>query len=375
MKVGIDARGANWYSGTGIGTYTQQILKYILKYDTSNEYFIYWWGTNYREISKNGNIKISIASKKHHKFFEEYFIPENLKNRGIDIYHVPQNGIGLSSQKSCIYISTIHDLIPYIMPETVGRGYLKRFIAQMPQIIQNSDMIITVSEYSKKDIMRIFDVEEEKIKVTPLAADDYFRPMDRSNAKEFLKKNYNIEDDFILYLGGFSPRKNVKSILVAFSRIHKKLSTNYKVVIIGPSKDDHSYLMGLCETLGIDDKVIFTGYIPYEHLPYFYNSCTVFVYPSLYEGFGLPPLEAMSCKAPVISSNVSSIPEVVGNGAILINPFDTEELIDALERVLEDETLRNDIAERGYERSKDFGWDKTAAQTLNVYEEAYAKYK
>ncbi|TDT62314.1 glycosyltransferase family 4 protein [Fonticella tunisiensis] len=375
MKVGIDARGANWYSGTGIGTYTQQILKYILKYDTSNEYFIYWWGTNYREISKNGNIKISIASKKHHKFFEEYFIPENLKNRGIDIYHVPQNGIGLSSQKSCIYISTIHDLIPYIMPETVGRGYLKRFIAQMPQIIQNSDMIITVSEYSKKDIMRIFDVEEEKIKVTPLAADDYFRPMDRSNAKEFLKKNYNIEDDFILYLGGFSPRKNVKSILVAFSRIHKKLSTNYKVVIIGPSKDDHSYLMGLCETLGIDDKVIFTGYIPYEHLPYFYNSCTVFVYPSLYEGFGLPPLEAMSCKTPVISSNVSSIPEVVGNGAILINPFDTEELIDALERVLEDETLRNDIAERGYERSKDFGWDKTAAQTLNVYEEAYAKYK
>lgn len=372
MKIAIDARGANWYSGTGIGTYTQQIIKYMLKYDTKNLYYLYWWGANYKELYSK-NVNISIASKKHHRFFEEDFIPTNIKNKGIEIYHVPQNGIGLPAVKNCINISTIHDLIPYVMPETVGKGYLKKFIAQMPQIVQKSDVIITVSEFSKKDIMRIFDVEEDKIMVTHLAADLSFKPLDKEASKKFITDNYGISGDFILYLGGFSPRKNVKSILVAFSRIFHNLPKDYRVLILGPSKDEHTYLMKLCESMGIHDRVYFTGYVPYQDLPHFYNASTLFVYPSLYEGFGLPPLEAMSCKIPVITSNVSSIPEVVGDAAILINPFDTEELKDAMERVLGDDKLRDDLAQKGYERSREFSWDRTAAKTLNIYEEAYSK--
>jgi glycosyltransferase involved in cell wall biosynthesis len=321
------------------------------------------------------NVNISIASKKHHRFFEEDFIPVNLKSKAIDIYHVPQNGIGLPNIKNCISITTIHDLIPYIMPETVGKGYLKRFISQMPEIVQNSDMIITVSEFSKKDIMRIFDVPEDRIKVTHLASDSIFKPIDKTEAKRFLAENYGINDDFILYLGGFSPRKNVKSILLAFSRIYKNLSKDYKVVIIGPSKDEHAFLIKFCESLNISEKVHFTGYVPNEHLPWFYNGSSVFVYPSLYEGFGLPPLEAMSCRVPVITSNVSSIPEVVGDAAVLINPFDTEEFKDALEKVLENSELSQSLAEKGYARSKEFAWDITAAKTLNVYEEAYERFK
>lgn len=374
MRIAIDARGANLYSGTGIGTYTREVIKYLLKYDSENSYNLYWWGTNYKEFYRE-NVRITIASKKHHRFFEETFIPANLTNNSIDIYHVPQNGIGLSTQKACINISTIHDLIPYILPETVGRGYLKRFISQMPQIIQSSDIIITVSEFSKKDIMRIFDVPEDRIKVTHLAADSIFMPLDKEYAKKFIKENYNINKDFILYLGGFSPRKNVKSILLAFSRIYKNLSKDYRVVILGPSKDEHSFLIKLCESLGIEDYVHFPGYVPNEHLPYFYNSCSVFVYPSLYEGFGLPPLEAMSCKVPVITSNVSSIPEVVGNGALLINPFDTEEFKNALEKVLEDHAMSIELAEKGFIRSREFSWEKTAANTLNVYKEAYERFK
>lgn len=374
MRIAIDARGANWYSGTGIGTYTREIIKYLLKYDAANEYNLYWWGTNYKELY-NENVSITIASKKHHKFFEETFIPMNLKNKSIDIYHVPQNGIGLSEQKSCINISTIHDLIPYVMPETVGKGYLKRFISQMPQIIQNSDILITVSEFSKKDIMRIFDMPEDRIKVTPLAADSIFMPLDKQSAKKFIKENYKIKNDFILYIGGFSPRKNVKSILLAFSRIYKNLSRDLRVIILGPSKDEHSFLIELCESLAIEDLVHFPGYVPNEHLPYFYNACSVFVYPSLYEGFGLPPLEAMSCKVPVITSNVSSIPEVVGDGAVLINPFDTEEFKDALEMVLENPSFSNELADKGYIRSREFSWKKTAENTLNVYREAYERFK
>jgi glycosyltransferase involved in cell wall biosynthesis len=372
MRIAIDARGANWYSGTGIGTYTSQIIKYMLQNDKKNSYLLYWWGANYKNLYQE-NVSISIASKKHRKYFEEYYFPESLKNNSIDIYHVPQNGIGLPSKKSCIYISTIHDLIPYVMPETVGKGYLKRFISAMPQIVQNSNTIITVSEFSKKDIIRIFNVEEDKIKVTPLAAENYFNPMDKDKAKFFLKNKYNISSDFILYVGGFSPRKNVRSILLAFSRIYKNLSKEYKVLILGSANDDHSYLISLCDTLNIIDNVIFTGYVPYEDLPFFYNSCSVFVYPSLYEGFGLPPLEAMSCSVPVITSNLSSIPEVVGDAALLINPFDTEELKSAMETVLEDPVISKKLSEAGYARSKLYSWKKTAEETLKVYKESYEK--
>lgn len=367
MNIAIDARGANWYAGTGIGTYTIELLKYITKHDNTNNYHLYWWGTNYKEFNFNNNISLSIASKKHHRFFEEYYIPNNLKLKNIDVYHVPQNGIGLPSKKSCIYISTIHDLIPYVMPETVGRGYLKKFISQMPEIIQNSDIIITVSEFSKKDIMRIFDVEEDKIMVTHLAADDYFKPIDKNICKDFLKNNYNIDTEYLLYIGGFSPRKNVKSILLAYSRLIKDIRDRYKIVIVGSSKDEHSFLISLANSLNISDNIIFTGYVPYQDLPYFYSGATIFLYPSLYEGFGLPPLESMSCKTAVITSNVSSIPEVVEDAALLINPFDAEELKESIEKLIVDEKLRDEIAEKGYEHSKNFSWDITAKKTLDIY--------
>jgi glycosyltransferase involved in cell wall biosynthesis len=369
MRIAIDARGVNWYSGTGIGTYTSQIIKHMLRNDINNSYLLYWWGENYKTLYNN-NVSISMASKKHRKFFEEQFFPQSLKSNNIDVYHIPQNGIGMPQKKTCNYISTIHDLIPYIMPETVGKGYLKRFITAMPQIVQNSDTIITVSEFSKKDIIKIFNVEENKIKVTPLAAEDYFKPIDLEKSNYYIKANYNIDYNYILYIGGFSPRKNVRALLIAFSRLYKHLSKNYKILILGSANDEHSYLISLCESLNISDKVIFTGYVPYEALPYFYNSCSVFVYPSLYEGFGLPPLEAMSCGVPVITSNISSIPEVVGDAALLINPFDTEELKNALERVLESKALSDELSTKGYNRSKMFNWEKTAAQTLKIYEES-----
>ncbi|GIW48731.1 MAG: glycosyl transferase [Caloramator sp.] len=373
MNIAIDARGANLYAGTGIGTYTIELLKYINLHDFENNYLLYWYGSNYKQFNFNKNISISIASKKHHHFFEEYFIPENLKAKKIDLYHVPQNGIGLPSKKSCIYISTIHDLIPYVMPETVGRGYLKKFISQMPQIIQNSDFIITVSNFSKKDIMRIFDVEEDKIKVTHLAADDYFRPIEKDVCRNFLNKRYNIDFDYFLYIGGFSPRKNVKSILLAYSRLIKDIRDRFKVVIVGSSKDEHSFLISLANSLNIKENVVFTGYVPYEDLPYFYSGATLFLYPSLYEGFGLPPLEAMSCQTPVITSNVSSIPEIVEDAALLINPFDAEELKNSIEILIEDDNKRNSLAKKGYEHSLKFSWNKTAKETLNIYKEAVEK--
>ena len=370
MKIAIDARGVNLYSGTGIGTYTENMLKNLVSIDSANNYHVFWSGNNYESIKKE-NIKIVMTSKKHQRFFEDHYFPANLSSEKIDIYHMPQNGIGYSEEISCKKIITIHDLIPYVMPETVGKGYLLKFLKEMPLIIGGCDGIITVSEFSKRDILRFFPIDEKKIFVTPLAADKKYTPLDKVLCSSFLKDVYNLSDPFILYLGGFSERKNVVSVLTAFSKIYSDLNKKYKLVIVGGYKDSSQRLVKLTTELKIDNDVIFTGFVPEEHLPIFYNCCDTFVYPSFYEGFGLPPLEAMNCGTPVIASNLTSIPEVVGDAGILINPYDISELSLAIGNLLSNENLREELSHKGLKRAEEFSWQSTAINTLKVYESVY----
>lgn len=370
MKIAIDARGINWYRGTGIGTYTDKVLKYLLKTDNRNYYHIYWSGESFGEF-KQENSKIVMASKKHHRFFEQYYFPQNIREEKVDIYHVPQNGIGISEFIDCKKIATIHDLIPYIMPETVGKGYLLKFLRDVPKVIELCDSLITVSEWSKRDILKFFPIDKDKIYVTPLAADDKYKPLDKEKCRDFLEKQYNINKPFILYIGGFSPRKNVKLLITAFSKIYKELSKEYNLVIVGATRDQGQYLSEFSNNLELAAKIIFTGFAPEEHLPILYNGCDVFVYPSLYEGFGLPPLEAMNCGAPVITSNTTSIPEVVGNAGILINPYDENELMEALKELLNNDKLKEDYGKKGLERAVNFSWLKTAEKTLEIYKNLY----
>jgi len=370
MRIAIDARGINLYNGTGIGTYTENVLKNLIDLDTTNNYHIFWTGNNYESIKKE-NCKIVMTSKKHQRFFEDHYFPENISRENIDIYHMPQNGIGFSEEVSCKKIITIHDLIPYVMPETVGRGYLLKFLKEMPLIIGGSDGIITVSEFSKRDILKFFPIDENKIFVTPLAADKKYTPLDKKYCSNFLRDTYKLNKPFILYLGGFSERKNVSSIITAFSKIYKELNNEYNLVIVGGYKDASQRLVKLTNELKIDSQVIFTGFVPEEHLPIFYNSCDAFIYPSFYEGFGLPPLEAMNCGTPVIASNLTSIPEVVGDGGILINPYDISEISLAIGNLLSSQKLREELSYKALKRAKDFSWQNTALNTLKVYESVY----
>lgn len=366
MRAAIDARGVNLYKGTGIGTYTENILKNMLEMNKDDYFHIYWSGADYESFTAH-NTKIIMASKKHHRFFEQYYFPDNLKNENIDVFHIPQNGIGISEYISCKKIVTIHDLIPYVMPETVGKGYLAKFLKELPRVVELSDGIITVSEWSKKDILKFFPIEENKVYVTPLAADKKYKPLNREKCKYELKNKYNITKPFILYIGGFSPRKNVKALLIAFSQVFNRLNQEYELVIVGANKDDGSYLSKMSSSLDVSSNIIFTGFAPEEDLPILYNGCDIFVYPSLYEGFGLPPLEAMNCGTPVITSNISSIPEVVGDGGILIDPFNTASLIDALEMVLNDDNKKKELSEKGLIRASSYSWKKTAEETIKVY--------
>lgn len=367
MKIAIDARGTNLYKGTGIGTYTQALIKNLLELDNKNQYILYWCGNGYKDFKKQ-NSEIILSSKKHQRFFEVNYFPYYNYKEKIDIYHVPQNGLGIEHSLGERKICTIHDLIPYLMPETVGKGYLKSFLRKMPQVIEKSNSLITVSNYSKEDIMRFFPwYPEEDIYVTPLAAKEIFKPLDKIFCSSKLKELFKIDKPYILYLGGFSPRKNVRGVINSFKKIYKNLKDEHYLVIGGALRDEGEALYNEAMKSDIKDKIKFLGYLEEEQLPYLYNNCSVFIYPSFYEGFGLPPLEAMSCGAPVITSNTTSIPEVIGDSGILVNPWREDELSEALVKVINNLELRLTLSRKGLERSNEFSWNNTAIKTLEVY--------
>ena len=234
-------------------------------------------------------------------------------------------------------------------------------------MLKQCEGIITVSEFSKKDIAQEFNFPEEKIFVTPLAAEDIYKPLSKCKCKKLIKDKYGIEDNFVLYVGGFSPRKNIIGLIEAFSLIPPAKRKKSKLVITGNKGFSYPKYQKRADDLGISNDVIFTDFIPLEDLPVFYNGAEVLVYPSLYEGFGLPPLEAMACGTPVIASNITSIPEVCYDSALLINPYNIDDLSYAIERVLNDSLLMLTMVKKGLLRSMNFSWQKTAQLTTNAY--------
>ncbi|MGL4656178.1 MAG: glycosyltransferase family 4 protein [Sarcina sp.] len=372
MKILIDSRGASLYRGTGIGTYTHNLLKALISLDKNNSYHLFCSGPDFNDY-KDINTKIIMSSKKHKTFFEELYMPEYSKHNEINIFHVPQNGIGLNDNNSeTINIATIHDLIPYVLPETTGPGYLKNFIKKMPNIIENCDGILTVSEYSKKDILKFFpSFPSERIFVTPLAANAEYKSLDKNKMLHDVQKRFNFTGEYIMYIGGFSTRKNVKGLIESFNKICNKLSKDIKLLIVGGLRDEGKKLETFSKNLTNSDKIIFTGFIEEDYLPTIYSGCKLFVYPSFYEGFGLPPLEAMSCGTPALSADTTSIPEVVKIKELLFDPHESLALENKLLTILNNDTLLATLEEKSLKLAKDFSWENTAIKTLNAYKKIY----
>ncbi|MBX4260773.1 glycosyltransferase family 4 protein [Clostridium estertheticum] len=369
MKIGIDARAAKWYRGTGIGTYSYQLINSLNKIDNYNDYSLFVPNDCNLGIPFKNNFHIKpIKQEKQDNFWNEVNISNPLLDKSIDIYHVPQNGIGLPVSKDCPFVITLHDIIPYKMPDTVGDQYLKIFNEKLPNIIPMCDGIITVSEYSKEDIIKAFNFPREKIYVTYLASEDIYKHYDKTFSKSIVKKNYSITGDYILYIGGFSPRKNILGLLDSFSMLLPRLKKDIKLVIAGSKGKSYDIYKKRAQALHIDDKVVFPGFISMNHIPFMYNACELFVYPSFYEGFGLPPIEAMACGIPVITSNVTSIPEIVKDSTLLVNPYDINELSEKMYNVLHDDLLRQSLITKGLKRASTLTWDNTAANTLIAYQ-------
>ncbi|MDD3245398.1 MAG: glycosyltransferase family 1 protein [Methanosarcina sp.] len=296
----------------------------------------------------------------------------NSQNCNIDLIHNPFQIPTYFKFKKQRYIITIHDLTPILFSKTHS---LKRSLVYkllLPKTLKTADKIIADSNSTKDDLVNYFNLPENKIKVIYLAADNKFNIL-KDTEIQSIKHKYNLNLPFVLYVGTLEPRKNIVTLLKAFSKLKEKV--HHKLVIVGNKGWKFKEIFETVDKLDLQNYIIFTGYVQDADLPALYNAADLFVYPSLYEGFGLPPLEAMACGCPVITSNTSSLPEVVGDAGIMVDPYDIDGLADSMYKVLTDEGLRINMSKKGLDRAKMFSWEKCAKETFKVYEEVYAQSK
>jgi len=294
--------------------------------------------------------------------WEQIVLPLRLNNR---LLWSPSNTGPLSVEKQVI---SIMDVSPLDHPEWSSRKFSSWYQFLLPRLINRVRGVLTISEFSRQRILHYCPMAESKVHVTLLAADRRFQPTDEESAAMAIERLGLPTSHYIVALGSLEPRKNLKSLLLAWERIQSKLPDEVWLVLAGAK--GKSLVFGDQSYDDLPPRVYLTGHVPDDLLPAFYSGAMASVYLSFYEGFGLPPLEAMACGTPVLASNATSLPEVVGDAALTVDPFDVEAIGHNLIKIVEDADLRADLKLRGLERSKLFNWDKTAQQTWQVLEQA-----
>ena len=376
IEIGLIAYGLDRAPG-GIGRYTEELMRALQR----------------REL----NLTILYAGKKHHipqkedvgdkqasrviELPKAGLLPALLtlgqveigwvgKRKQLGLIHDPTGAMPLFLTGSR-RVATIHDVIPYIYPETSTKLDKLIYHYWLPLAVRRLDAIITVSEQSKRDLIRYLPVKSEDVVVIPEAAGANYRLLNRTQVKPVLTR-YGIDFPYILYVGSLVSRKNLPRLLEAYARARQNVP-QWKLVIVGARKWKFTPIFETVQRLGLEPHVHFTGYVEEEDLPAVYNGADLFVFPSLYEGFGLPVLEAMASGTPVITSNCSSLPEVAGDAAILIDPYDVDAIAEAMQQVLLNPSLAASLRVKGLAHAKKFSWERTAQETIAVYERVLAK--
>ena len=364
MRIGIDARMI-YYTQAGISQYTQRLIRALTEIDHENEYFII---QNWRDrvpLSLNHNFRrVPFISPAHH-WLEQWFLRFELPPLGLDVLHSPD--FIPPFRYNCKSVITIHDLAFLLYPQLLTKDSA-RYYGQIDQAVLRTDHIIAVSQNTKEDIIRLLGVPEDKITVIYEAANPIYRPIEDDEELRRVREKYHIAGDFILFVSTIEPRKNLPALLRAFRQLLNDYKPEVQLVVAGRRGWLSENVFSLVDELELTEDVLFLGRVPLEDLPPLYTAARLFAYTSTYEGFGLPPLEAMACGTPVVVSNVSSLPEVVGDAALLVAPDDIPGLTVALWRGLTDEARRAELIAKGFRRAQCFSWEKAARQTLAVYQ-------
>lgn len=353
----------------GSSEYAYQLLINLNKIDNKNEYFIYLPTNPTKDLpeeSSNWHYKI-IKKRSIWTLFDlsREFI---FKERNLDIFFSPTHYLPAFSPFSAAI--SIMDLSFYHYPQLFKRKDLYQMKFWTKLSVKKAKKIFTISEASKDDIIRIYNIPEKKVVVTYPGIKSEVSIKNKVLSMEEIKEKYGIGADYVLFVGTLQPRKNVTRLVEAFSKLilNSQFST-FNLIIVGKKGWMYEEILQAPKKFGIEDKVRFLDFVSDEDLPSFYKNATCFVLPSLYEGFGLPVLEAMQNGCPVITSNVSSLPEAGGDAALYINPEDANDIAEKIKKVISDKKLRSDMIEKGYKQIEKFSWEKTAKETLRALEE------
>jgi glycosyltransferase involved in cell wall biosynthesis len=365
MRIAIDARKLRDF---GIGTYIRNILTELSRLDRENEYVVLCRPDDVEAGDILGrNFRMVPEPAPTYSVSEQIRIPMALAREAVHLLHEPH--YVLPPLVRCRSVVTIHDCIhlmfPQYLPSKLAHVYAK---GSMWSAARKANRILTVSEASKRDILRFFDVPPDKVAVIHNAIDERFLAPADPQRMDLVRQRYQLDHPFVLYVGNIKPHKNIERLIDAFGRARSRgLPDDVKLVIIGDEISKYPALRQSVHKHKLDKHVRFLGFQPMETLAAFYRLARVFVFPSLYEGFGLPPLEAMACGTPVVTSNVSSLPEVAGGAALLVDPYDAEAIAAGICQALTDEPLRRDLIARGHDRARSFSWAQSVKKIHEIY--------
>lgn len=369
MRIAIDARKLRDY---GIGTYVRNLLRHLSRIDSKTEYVLFCRAADCGLAEELGeNFRAVPERARPYSIKEQLRIPMDLRREGIDLFHAPH--YVLPPLTPCKSVVTIHDCIhlrfPQYLPNRLAYAYAR---SSLWFATHRSNRVLTVSEASKRDILRYFRVPDHKIDVIYNAIDERFGEPPTAEEIERVRDRYQLNAPYVLYAGNIKPHKNLERLIEAFYTLRRGDLEHVKMLIIGDEISKYATLRRAVHKYKLHKHVRFFGFVPDKTLAVLYRLARAFVFPSLYEGFGLPPLEAMASGTPVITSNLSSLPEVVGDAALLIDPYDADAIADAMRRVLLDSDLREDLRQRGLRRVAEFSWDRSVRRVREIYEEVLA---
>ncbi len=369
-RIGIDARFWGSRGGFGIGVYTEELLTALRQLDTSNRYLILVRKEALASVPLAENFEAVVVPFPHYSLAEQFFYPSLLRSLRLDLIHFTNFNTPIVGGLPPSLV-TVHDLTLLFFPGKTRRSFWHRlgYRLVMEKGIQRAKKIIAVSEHTKNDLSRFLQVPAQKIRVIHEGISTRFKPVKDQALIDKVLRRFGISREYLLYVGQWRQHKNLINLIRAFALLKKATRLPHELVLAGGVDPRSLEILPLIKKLGLEKEIVLTGFVADEELPALYSGAALFVFPSLYEGFGFPPLEAMSCGCPVVASASASLPEVLDGAALFFDPTQAEEMAAKIHQVLSSFGLRRELREKGLKQAKKFSWRKTAQETLRLYRE------
>lgn len=369
MKIGIDIRPLSFLNDmAGLYQHIYHLVLNLIAIDTRNNYRLLSAFKGFRgEVSIDGKYVQRFPCRLSDFVLDKLSMPIEFLMGKVDIFHGPY--FFIPRHIRCKSIVTIHDLMPFRHTEFLRPEWVLSIKKKIYLSVKRADALIAVSNFTKNEIVELLNIPEERIRVIHNGIAQIFKPVNDTMKIERVKSKYGVNGSYLLFVGNIEPKKNIERVIYAYLSLRQSLNCKYPLLVVGKKTLYFQSLLEVIRRYNAEKDIIFTDVVSNDELACLYSGAQFLIFPSLYEGFGIPVIEAMACGLPVITSNVTSLPEVVGDAALQVDPLSVDDITGAMHSLLYNNELRVTLQRRGFERAKLFSWEKTARETLSVYQE------